>query len=96
MTYLPTYRAYCISYDLKTANRNYTGLFDALKKSPKWWHFLESTWLIQTTEDPNQVWERLAPTIDSKDFLLIIEVKGNVQGWLPKDAWTWIHSNVTK
>jgi len=26
--------------------------------------------------------------------LLIIEVRDNVQGWLPKDAWDWIHKNV--
>jgi hypothetical protein len=96
MTYFPLNKAYCISYDLKTSNRNYADLFDALKKSPKWWHFLESTWLIQTAETPNQIWERLAPHIDRKDFLLIIEVKDNVQGWLPKDAWNWIHSNTPK
>jgi hypothetical protein len=96
MTYMLMNKVYCISYDLKAPSRNYDGLFDALKKSTKWWHYLESTWLIQTAEEPNQIWERLAQHIDKKDYLLIIEVRGNVQGWLPKEAWEWIYANAPK
>ena len=96
MTYVSTTKAYCVSYDLKAPKRDYSGLFDALKKSPKWWHYLQSTWLIQTTEEPNQIWDRLVRYIDTNDYLLIIEVRDNVQGWLPKDAWEWIHANVPK
>lgn len=87
-------RAYAISYDLKAPNRSYQGLYDEIQSSSKWWHYLESTWLIITAETSNQVWDRLARQIDKNDYLLIIEVKANVQGWLPKDAWHWIHANV--
>jgi hypothetical protein len=72
---------------------DYNPLLEAIKQSPKWWHFLQSTWLIQTTETPNQIWERLRPFIDTNDFLMIIEVRDNAQGWLPKEAWDWIHTN---
>ena len=94
MTYPSGPRAYCVTYDLKTPGRNYTALFEALKQSPKWWHYLQSTWLIQTTETPDQVWGRLVQQIDRTDFLLIIEVRRSTQGWLPKDAWDWITQNV--
>jgi len=43
-----------------------------------------------------QAWDRIGPHIDANDFLLIIEIRDNVQGWLPKDAWEWIHANVPK
>ncbi|MBI4706379.1 MAG: hypothetical protein HY761_00435 [Candidatus Omnitrophica bacterium] len=87
-------KAYTINYDLKAPNRNYDGLFVEIKKSPKWWHFLESTWIIATDETPSQIWNRLIANLDKNDYLLIIEVKDNVQGWLPKEAWDWIHANV--
>lgn len=89
-------KAFSINYDLKTPGRNYTALYDAIKASGKWWHYLDSTWIVVTNEDANQIWKRLASTIDKNDYLLVIEVLDNVQGWLPKDAWNWIHENVPK
>ena len=94
MTYYGGPRVYCVSYDLKSPGRNYQPLFEALRQSGRWWHYLQSTWLIQTAETPAQLWSRLAPHITQQDFLLIIEVRNNVQGWLPKDAWDWITANV--
>ncbi|MGC9966485.1 MAG: hypothetical protein ABSE08_13865 [Syntrophobacteraceae bacterium] len=32
--------------------------------------------------------------IDKNDYALVIEVRGNSQGWLPKDAWEWIQKNI--
>ena len=86
--------AFSINYDLKAPSRNYDGLYEAIKASGKWWHYLDSTWIVITNENAEQIWSRLAQQIDKNDFLLIIEVRGNVQGWLPKDAWEWIQANV--
>jgi hypothetical protein len=87
-------KVYSITYDLKTPGRDYDSLFAELKKSSKWWHYLESTWLIATEETPAKVYERLVSKISNKDRLLIIEVRNHAQGWLPKDAWVWINQNV--
>jgi hypothetical protein len=87
-------KAFAIIYDLKTPNRDYSGLFEELKKSPKWWHYLESTWLIQTSENPTQIWNRIVKHINNNDRVLIIEVRNNIQGWLSQDAWDWINQNV--
>jgi len=89
-------KAFIISYDLKAPNRNYDGLYAEIKKSPKWWHFLESTWIVMTDEIPNQIWNRLVTHVDKNDYLIIIEARDNAQGWLPKEAWDWIHANVPK
>ncbi len=88
--------AYSINYDLKAPGRDYSGLFEAIKQSPKWWHFLDSTWIVVTEENVGQVWERLAPHIDRNDYLLVIEVRATSQGWLPKEAWDWIYANVER
>lgn len=87
-------KAYSITYDLRTPGRNYNQLYEAIKGSPRWWHFLESTWLIITDETAQQVWQRIGSQIDKNDFMLIIEVRNNKEGWLPKDAWDWINQHV--
>ncbi len=87
-------KVYCISYDLKGTNRDYSALISALQKMGRWWHFLESTWLIATNETSAEIWKQLSSTIDKTDRLLIIEVRKNVQGWLPQEAWDWINTNV--
>lgn len=89
-------KAYAINYDLKVPGRDYKGLYDAIKGLEKWWHYLDSTWIVATSRTPRQIWEVVSPHIDTSDRILIIEVRDNVQGWLPKDAWAWIHENVER
>ncbi|MCY4025665.1 MAG: hypothetical protein OXH75_05050 [Acidobacteria bacterium] len=59
--------AYSINYDLKKPGRDYSGLYDAIKQSGKWWHYLDSTWIVITQEQPQQIWNRLAKQIDKND-----------------------------
>ena len=89
-------KAYAINYDLKKPGRDYSTLYEAIKKYGKWWHYLDSTWLVISNETPDQIWKRLEDSVDKNDYLLIIEVRDNVQGWLPEDAWSWIHENVPR
>ena len=87
-------RAFSINYDLKVPGRDYSRLYDEIKRSSKWWHYLDSTWIVITNESAQQIWNRLAKHIDKNDYILIVEILDNVQGWLPKDAWKWIRANV--
>lgn len=87
-------KVYSVSYDLNKPGQEYTALYDELKKSKSWWHHLDSTWLIYTSETAQQLFDRLHQHIDSNDYILIIEVKKNYRGWLPKDAWTWINNHI--
>lgn len=84
-----------ISYDLKQPDRNYESLYDEIKQcGTKWWHYLESVWLIKTDLDPQQCFERLHRKIDENDYLFIVEIsKQSHEGWLPKTAWEWIQEN---
>lgn len=81
---------YCVSYDLNKEGQNYEDLYVELKKSPGWWHYLDSTWLISTSENAVQLSERLLKHLDSNDNLLVIGVTTDRAGWLSKKAWEWI------
>jgi hypothetical protein len=86
-------KAYSINYDLKAPGRDYSGLYEAIKKYT-WWHYLESTWLIVTNDNVQSVWDKLSPHVDKNDNMLIIEVGKDRQGWLPEKAWEWIKQNL--
>jgi hypothetical protein len=79
-----------ISYDLNRPGQNYSALHEEIKQAGTWWHHLESTWLIETNQTPNQWYDRLAKHLDATDNILIIEVTRNYYGWLPQKAWDWL------
>ena len=87
---------YAINYDLKRPGQNYDALHDAMKNCWSWWHFLGSTWLIDTSLNAPGIWDRLAPHVDKNDFLLVIGVTADYSGWLPQEAWDWIKSRAAK
>lgn len=87
-------KAFLITYDLTVPGRDYNDLYEEIKSSGRWWHYLESSWIVITEESPQQIWDRLGSHLDNNDFMLIIEVRCNVQGWLPKDAWDWIYKYI--
>jgi hypothetical protein len=86
--------AYLVTYDLNKQGKDYSGLIAELQRSPKWWKRLKSTFIILTNETPQQIWDRIKSHVDSDDYVLIIQCCDNVQGWLPKEDWDWIHANV--
>ena len=86
---------YCVSYDLNKTGQKYNALIEELKESPSWWHYLDSTWLIYTSETADQLSARLLKHTDQNDRLLIIKVVREYQGWLTEEAWEWIREHIT-
>ena len=85
---------YLISYDLKTPNANYDALYDRLKSASSWWHYLDSTWLIYTTESLDTWRQKVQDAIGTDDLFIIIDItKQQRNGWLPKKAWEWIRTH---
>jgi hypothetical protein len=83
-------RVYVVSYELGK-NKSHIGLFEQLKASSRWWHYIDSTWLIATEENAEQLYNRLRPHLDKEeDSILVIEAGADREGWLPKKAWEWI------
>lgn len=81
---------YAINYDLKKPGQNYDSLYTAIKSLGPWWHYLGSTWLVDTNLIANAIWQKLEPHVDKNDFVLIIGVTKDYAGWLPPKAWDWI------
>ena len=74
-----------------------SALYDAIKNcGTSWWHYLDSTWLVDTSLSAQGVWDRLAPHVDKNDSFLVIGVTRNYTGWLTPEAWEWISSRVSK
>jgi hypothetical protein len=86
---------YVISYDLKKPGQNYDELFEAIKAAgSSWWHYLESTWLVDSNLTAEQIFQRLQPKMDTNDSILIIAVTASYSGWLPEKAWEWIRQHL--
>jgi len=83
-----------VTYDLKM-QRDYTLFYSALQQQGDWWHYLASTWLLNTQRTPTEVSQAVRPLMGDTDFLLIVEITRNYQGWLPKEAWDWINSRMS-
>lgn len=83
---------YVVAYDLRKEGKNYVGLFEQLKNSPGWCHYLGTTWLILTSENPQDLHKRLSAHLDENDYILITEFSRNYYGILPEDAWEWIRN----
>jgi len=83
---------YIVTYDLYGPTDGYTALYEALKsQGDSWWHYLRNTWLISTYKSPEQIAADLKSHIQEKDRFLISRLQSPYQGWLPKDAWEWMH-----
>jgi hypothetical protein len=84
---------FLITYDLKIA-KDYTPFYEALKAQGPWWHYITSTWIVDTQKTPDEILQAVRPHLSTQDFVLIIEVGLRHQGLLPKDAWDWINSRI--
>lgn len=84
---------YIVSYDLRKKGKNYVGLYEQLKNSPGWCHYLGTTWLISTDEQPKDLYHRLSAHLDEKDNILIVQFNNNYYGNMPEEAWDWLKDN---
>ena len=87
-------RMYCISYEIDTDSHPYYGLFGELTHFDACYQCLDNTWLISTSENADEIWQRLRTYITRDDFMFIIEVTDDFNGWLPKEAWEWIDEHI--
>ncbi len=84
-----------VAYELKTPDKDYKPLFDAIKGlGDKWWHYMDTVWLVHTDLTPSECSNRLQNEIDTHDHLLVVDITNQSrQGWLPSKAWDWIKAN---
>ena len=85
---------YLITYDLKNKNIvNYENLYVAIKEIGSWWHYLDSTWIVKTNLNSQQIWNILGQHLCTNDNILVVKIDNfDKWGWLPQDAWNWLNS----
>ena len=84
-----------VSYDLRSPNRNYEALYEAIKTYPGWAHPLESVWLINTVETTKAVVDKLRTKLDADDKIVAMSLAGNWTSLnLGKEVSEWMKTNV--
>ena len=87
---------YLIAYDLKRPEYEYVGLFDAIKAlGPTHWHYMESTWIVVSTQSALQITKALWALMNKSDKLIVIEVtdKAAWAGFNEKSS-EWLKNNL--
>src|SRR5260370_12564296 len=88
-------RVFLVAYQLR-AFHDPRQIVEVLQKLGHWCHFFDKTWLIQTNQTADDIYNQLASFINNDERLLILEVKPGAmyQGWLPQEAWDWIRQRL--
>ena len=88
---------YVVSYKL-SSKRDMSALFNEFQKPPSGWaHHLDDTWFVATQETAEQLFNRVSPFFDSRDFYVIVKVWASpndiaaAQGLMPKTFWDWFN-----
>ena len=93
-------RVLLIAYSLKGKESEYDHLFEVIKNSgTKWWHYLDSVWLIKTNKTADELGKELSEVVrksEHKDHVMVIEVVGFSQGFMPSVAWDWINEHISR
>lgn len=84
---------YCVSYDLNSPGQKYEKVHEVLKGFSKWYHIMDSTWLISTHYNATQIRDMISPYLDASDKMFVSRVD-EYSGWLTDDEWTWLSQNV--
>jgi hypothetical protein len=80
-----------ITYEHKTAGKDYGPFFEEIKKSGEWWHFLDAIWIVDTNLTADALAHLLYPHMTKSDRLLVTKLAGDNQGWLAEAAWEWLN-----
>lgn len=80
--------SYLISYDLNRPGQEYEDLYEAIKSLARWWHNLDSTWIINHDGPATEIRDELKKHIDSSDAVIVSRLTGEA-------AWTGFSSDAS-
>lgn len=92
-------KPYLISYDLLAPGKDYTSLFDAIKRMyPTHWHCLKSQWIVAANGDAASICKSLLPYLDRNDKLLVSPITQDTAWWNLGDANAdeWLRERLRK
>ena len=83
-----------VTYDLNSPGQKHSELLAELKEFP-WAKLSESSYAVQTSLTPDQLYNRLSKHTDKNDNIFIITLKKPWQGYGPKDVIDWLSNKLT-
>lgn len=86
-------KLYLITYDLKGKNKDYSSLYETIKSYKTWWHYMESTWIIKTSESSGSITKKLIKNVEDIDALLVVRLSEDFNGIQSEKSWEWIERN---
>jgi hypothetical protein len=94
-----TLKTYLVGYDLNKPreNNDYTDLVEKIKSLTNgFWHCLDSTWIIGSSQSAAQIRDVLNPYFDSGDELLVVHLSGEA-AWtgLDNSCFSWLKANLS-
>ena len=87
---------FLVTYDLNRPGQEYPALYDTISKIGAWWHFLDSTWLVDTTLTAGQIRDRIRMVVDPTDHFLVVQFGPTWASFLPKEANDWIQEHTRR
>ncbi len=95
MNTTPSY--YIIAYDLRDADKNYSGVNTRIKRLGESKHILYSTWIVKTEKKIPEIFAWVRPTLDKDDNIFIAKIDiVSCAGRLSDEAKKWIKAQKTK
>jgi hypothetical protein len=86
-----------VAYDIHPPKGEaYENLVKAIRSLGAWWHHLETVWIVQCAHTPAEIRDRLKSHIGTDDQLLIVDISGDVAGWVGvNDSGSdWLAQNI--
>lgn len=86
---------YLIAFTLQTPGANPAPIVEGIKKigDGGWMYYIPNMVFIHSKETANQLAEKAYKLITQGDYLIVIRVTNEHQGWLPPDAWNWLNTS---
>jgi hypothetical protein len=88
---------YMIGYDLHPSKgETYDELINAIKNLGKWWHCLDSTWLLSCNYSSVQIRDALWKHMKADDQLLVVAYAPPNSAWqgFTGDCQEWLKTNM--
>lgn len=80
---------YLITYDLNNPGQRHSQILKAVKEYP-WARLSESSYAIESTASPQQVFNSLSSYLDKNDTLYVINLSCPYYGQGPQDVNDWL------
>jgi hypothetical protein len=86
-----------IAYDVHPPKGDaYEKLAEAIQSLGGWWHHLETIWIVRCAQTPAEIRDRLKSHLGTDDQLLVVDISGDVAGWVGvnEPGSKWLAQNI--